>query len=76
KYAAWDFLSLGFLKDPTKASLLKNTIKLSNVNPADYKAVMVCGGQGPMYTFIDNTELHKFFVDFYLTGKPTAAICH
>jgi pimeloyl-ACP methyl ester carboxylesterase len=20
--------------------------------------------------------LHKFFVDFYLTGKPTAAICH
>lgn len=76
KYAAWDYLSLGFLKDPTKAALLKNTIKLSTVNPNDYKAVLVCGGQGPMYTFIDNTELHKFFVDFYLTGKPTGAICH
>lgn len=76
KYAAWDFVSLGFLKDPTKASLLKNTIKLSDVNPKDYKAVMVCGGQGPMYTFIDNTELQKFFVDFYLTGKPIGAICH
>jgi putative intracellular protease/amidase len=76
KYAAWDFLSLGFLEDVAKASLLKKTIKLSTINPKDYKAILVCGGQGPMYTFIDNTELHKFFVDFYLTGKPTAAICH
>ncbi len=76
KYAAWDFLSLGFLKDPTKSALLKNTIKLSTVNPNDYKAILVCGGQAPMYTFVDNAELHKFFVDFYLTGKPTAAICH
>lgn len=75
-YAAWDFLSLGFLKDTTKASLFKHTLKLSEVNPNDYKAIMVCGGQGPMYTFIDNQELQKFFVDFYLTGKPTAAICH
>jgi putative intracellular protease/amidase len=76
KYAAWDYLSLGFLKDPAKAALMKNTIKLSNIDPNAYKAILVCGGQGPMYTFIDNTELHKFFVDFYRTGKPTAAICH
>ncbi len=76
KYAAFDYISLGFKKDPTKAELVKNTLKLSTVNPADYKAIFVCGGQGPMYTFIDNTELHKFFTDFYLTGKPTAAICH
>lgn len=76
KYAAWDYLSLGFLKDPAKAALLKNTIKLSEVNANHYKAVLVCGGQGPMYTFIDNVELQKFFVDFYATGKPVGAICH
>jgi putative intracellular protease/amidase len=76
RYAAWDFLSLGFLKDPEKAALLKHTRKLSDVDPAEYKAILVCGGQGPMYTFVDNKELQKFFVDFYLTGKPTAAICH
>ncbi len=76
KYSAFDILSLGFKKDASKMALLQNTIKLSNVNPNDYKAVFVCGGQGPMYTFIDNVELHKFFVDFYQTGKPTAAICH
>ncbi len=76
KYAAWDYVSLGFLKDPEKSKLMKNTLKLSTINPNDYKAVLVCGGQGPMYTFIDNTELQKFFVDFYQTGKPTASICH
>jgi putative intracellular protease/amidase len=76
QYAAFDFISLGFKKDPTKAEMTKNTLKLSTVNPKDYKAIFVCGGQGPMYTFYENTELHKFFVDFYLTGKPTAAICH
>lgn len=76
KYAAFDYVSLGFKKDPAKSAILKNSIKLSQVNPSDYKAIFVCGGQGPMYTFIDNAELHKFFVDFYLTGKPTAAICH
>jgi putative intracellular protease/amidase/esterase/lipase len=76
KYAAFDYVSLGFKKDPAKMALVKNTLKLSTVNPDDYKAIFVCGGQGPMYTFIDNTELHNFFTKFYLTGKPTAAICH
>jgi putative intracellular protease/amidase len=76
KYSAFDVLSLGFKKNPSKMAMLETTKKLSTVNPNEYKAIFVCGGQGPMYTFIDNTELHKFFVDFYLTGKPTAAICH
>lgn len=76
KYAAFDYVSLGFKKDESKMTLIKNTKKLSTINPNDYKAIFVCGGQGPMYTFIDNTELHQFFVDFYLTGKPAAAICH
>jgi putative intracellular protease/amidase/esterase/lipase len=76
KYAAFDYVSLGFKKDETKMAMTKNTLKLSLVNPDDYKAIFVCGGQGPMYTFIDNKELHSFFTKFYLTGKPTAAICH
>lgn len=76
KYAAFDIISLGFKKDPSKMAMLQQTKKLSSVNQDDYKAIFICGGQGPMYTFIDNPEVHKFFVDFYLTGKPAAAICH
>ncbi len=76
RYAAFDYVSLGFKKDSAKMALTRNTLKLQAVNPADYKAIFVCGGQGPMYTFIDNRELHDFFTRFYLSGKPTAAICH
>lgn len=76
KYAAFDYVSLGFKKDESKMAMTKNTLKLSAINPDDYKAVFVCGGQGPMYTFIDNAELHSFFTKFYQSGKPAAAICH
>lgn len=76
KYAAFDYISLGFKKDESKIALTKNTLKLSSVNPDDYKAIFVCGGQGPMYTMYNNAEIQKFFSNFYSTGKPAAAICH
>lgn len=76
KYAAFDYISLGFKKDPAKMALTKSTLKLSSVNPNDYKAVFLCGGQGPMYTWYKNAEVSTFFSNFYQTGKPTAAICH
>lgn len=76
KYAAFDYISLGFKKDSAKMALTKNTLKLSSVTPNDYKAIFVCGGQGPMYTMYKNPEILKFVSDFYQTGKPTAAICH
>lgn len=76
RYAAFDYISLGFKKDSAKMALTRNTRKLSEIDPNDYKAIFVCGGQGPMYTFYKNPQVEKFFVDFYQTGKPTAAICH
>lgn len=76
KYAAFDYVSLGFKKDPAKMALTKNTIPLASVNPKDYKAIFVCGGQGPMYTMYGNKKIQGFFSAFYQTGKPTAAICH
>ncbi len=75
-YSAFDYISLGFKMDSTKMALVKNTKKLSDVNPDQYKAIFVCGGQGPMYTLYNDPKVHRFFADFYETGKPTAAICH
>lgn len=76
KYAAFDYISLGFKKDAEKMALTKNTLKLSSINPDDYKAIFVCGGQGPMFTMYKNPEILNFVANFYQTGKPTAAICH
>lgn len=76
KYAAFDYISLGFKKDAAKMALTKNTLKLSAIDPNDYKAIFVCGGQGPMYTMYKDPEILNFVSAFYQTGKPTAAICH
>lgn len=75
-YAASDLISMGFLHTPALMALLDNTPRLDSLTPDTYDALFVCGGQSPMYTFIDNEPLHRFFADFYETGKATAAICH
>jgi putative intracellular protease/amidase len=75
-YSASDILSLGFITSPLTSGLMENTKKLSEVNPADYAAVFLAGGQSPMYTFRGNKSLIDFVVSFYMSGKPTALVCH
>lgn len=75
-YSSHDVISLGYLQKPEFLQLLENTKPIDQVNPADYVAVFLVGGQGPMYTFRGNSELEKLFLAFYESGKPSAAVCH
>lgn len=75
-YSADDLISLGFIHSPKHMALIENTQKLSDVKMSDFAAIFLVGGQSPMYTFRGNKPLEKFVVDFYLTGKPTALVCH
>jgi len=75
-YSAHDIISLGYMQKPEFNAMLENTRKLTDVNPDDYVAIFLVGGQGPMYTFKGNKELEKLFVSFYEAGKPSAAVCH
>ena len=75
-YSARDFVSLGFLTSPITAPLLKNTKSLDSVNDKDYSAIIVAGGQAPMFTFRDNKKLQSLIINFYESGRPTAALCH
>lgn len=75
-YSANDLISMGFLSTPKLAALLENTRSITEVNLADYDALFLAGGQSPMYTFIDDTKLHKFVADFYEAGKVVAIVCH
>ena len=75
-YSSHDVISLGYLQKPEFNAMLENTKKLTEVNPADYDAIFLVGGQGPMYTFRGNKELEKLFIAFYESGKPSAAVCH
>jgi len=75
-YSAHDVISLGYLQQKSFIEMLANTKKLTDVNPNNYAAIFLVGGQGPMYTFKGNKDLEKLFVSFYEAGKPSAAVCH
>lgn len=75
-YSADDLLSLGFLSSPTHAALLEDTRPLSAVRAADHDAIYVAGGQGPMFTFREDPELHRLLREFHEAKKITAAVCH
>lgn len=75
-YSAHDVISLGYLQKPEFKAMLENTKKLTKVDAANYDAIFLVGGQGPMYTFRGNHELEKLFVAFYESNKPSAAVCH
>src|SRR5579859_2667261 len=58
KYSEHDLLSLGFLSSARHAAMLTATPALATINPADYDALFLAGGQGPMYTFFNNERLY------------------
>lgn len=75
-YSAHDVITLGYMQKPEFSQMLASTKKLTDVNAADYDAIFLVGGQGPMYTFKGNKNLEKLFVQFYESQKPSAAVCH
>lgn len=75
-YSANDVISLGYMQQEWFNDMLAKTRKLTEVDVADYVAIFLVGGQGPMYTFKGNKDLEKLFAAFYESGKPTAAVCH
>jgi putative intracellular protease/amidase len=75
-YSAHDVITLGYMQQKWFNDMLANTKKLSDINSANYDAIFLVGGQGPMYTFKGNKELEKLFASFYESGKPSAAVCH
>lgn len=75
-YSAHDFVSLGFLTSPRHAALLEDTPAIADVDPDRFAAIVIAGGQGPMVTYRGNARLQDLVRQFYLSGRPTAALCH
>jgi putative intracellular protease/amidase len=75
-YSKDDTISLKFLQDKSFMNLLENTKKVSDFSSDDFDAIVVVGGQGPMFTFKQETGLQNKFLEFYNKGKISAALCH
>lgn len=76
QWQAEDVISRGYKHDPEFIKLVENTKKVDDLDVAAYDALVVAGGQGPMFTFEQAENLHHKFSEFFESGKVTAALCH
>src|SRR5690348_16567488 len=76
KWSAEDLITMGFVNTPEVMALLVHTPRLSDLDLDDFDAIMVAGGQSPMFTFRDNEALKGAIRHFYESEKPTAVYCH
>ncbi|MEM8608105.1 MAG: type 1 glutamine amidotransferase domain-containing protein [Myxococcota bacterium] len=75
-YSKEDALSAEYLETPEFVALLEDTPSVSALSVDDFDAIVVCGGQSPMFTFEKATSLHAKFSEFVAAKKVHAALCH
>jgi putative intracellular protease/amidase len=75
-YSKTDLISQGFIHTPELKALVDNTKKVADIDVAAFDAIVVAGGQAPMFTFEGATALHAKFAAFFEAGKVAAALCH
>ncbi|MFT3695907.1 MAG: type 1 glutamine amidotransferase domain-containing protein [Kofleriaceae bacterium] len=64
------------LSDAAFVAKLESTIRVADVNPADYVAIYFTGGHGTMWDFRDNAELAKVAERIYNDGGYVTSVCH
>src|SRR5262245_26026022 len=75
-YSSSDLITMGFIATAGLAALVENTKKASEIDVTRFDAIVIAGGQAPMFTFEGQTALHQKFVEFYEHGKVACALCH
>jgi len=75
-YSKDDALSRAYLAKPDFVALLADTPPVASLDVADFDAIVVAGGQSPMFTFQKAASLQEKFTRFYRSGRISAALCH
>lgn len=65
-----------FLNDAAAMQKARNTIKLADVNPADYQAIYFVGGKGAMYDFPQDPDIARLVQAMVAQHKLVLAVCH
>ena len=75
-YSSEDLISMGFIATPKLAALVDKTRKAGEIDVKTFDALVVAGGQGPMFTYEKAVDLQRKFVEFYEAGRIACALCH
>ena len=76
RWSADDLITMGFLNTPELVALLQDTPKLADLDLGEYDAIMVAGGQAPMFSFRGNEQVHDALRRFYESERPVCVYCH
>jgi putative intracellular protease/amidase len=76
QWQAEDVISRGYKHDPQFLKLVETTRPVDEIDQDRFDAIVVVGGQGPMFTFEAATNLQAKFTEFYEAGRACAALCH
>lgn len=71
-----DPISKEFWEDSKVSKKLEDTMKPSDVDAAEYKAIFYVGGHGAMWDLPDNLELRKITTEIYESKGVVASVCH
>ena len=75
-WQAEDVISRGYMHDPEFVKLVEHTRAAKDIDIKRFDAIIIAGGQGPMFTIEKATDTIKKFVEFYEAGKIAVALCH
>ena len=75
-YSRTDLISQGFINTPELKALVDNTKPVADIEVDAYDAIVVAGGQAPMFNFESAIGLQNKFAAFHAAGKIAAALCH
>ncbi len=75
-YSRTDLISQGFIHTPELRALVDATKPVAELEPERFDAIVVAGGQAPMFTFEGERTLVETFEAFHRAGKVAAALCH
>ncbi len=75
-YSRTDLISQGFLHTPELKALVETTRPVADIDVDAFDAIVVAGGQSPMFSFENAAALHEKFAAFHAAGKVAAALCH
>jgi putative intracellular protease/amidase len=75
-YSSSDLISVGFINTPSLIKLVGETRSVEQLETDAFDAIVVAGGQAPMFTFDRAVTLQRKFADFYEAGKVACALCH
>ncbi|MGK2309557.1 type 1 glutamine amidotransferase domain-containing protein [Cutibacterium sp. V970] len=65
-----------FEADDAAKAALAATVRLSEVDPAQFDAVFYPGGHGPLWDLVDDPASKQIILDSDAAGRPLGLVCH